>query len=148
MDSNKRDSEHYISLLMSKDEGGHTASPLPEKRAVRRGSVGFYLVLFAILLCSCLAMLLLGGNRVGYGDGTLVQSEQNDTTPPQYIIDGKIDINSAPADLLDTLPGIGPTIAERIIEGRPYSEAEDLLAVSGIGEKVLEGLLEFVVFLK
>jgi len=51
-----------------------------------------------------------------------------------------IDPNTAARDRLMTLPGIGETLANRIIEGRqhgPYRKPEDLLRVPGIGKKTL-----------
>ena len=49
-----------------------------------------------------------------------------------------VNINTADAKLLDTLPGIGPAMAQRIIEYRetqgPFTAIEDLKRVRGIGE--------------
>ena len=50
----------------------------------------------------------------------------------------RVDLNTASQQELEALPGIGPTIARRIIEGRPYRTVDDLLRVKGIGEKKLE----------
>jgi len=51
----------------------------------------------------------------------------------------KIDLNTATLSQLDGLPGIGPVIAERILELReksgPYKRIEDLMNIRGIGEK-------------
>jgi competence protein ComEA len=44
------------------------------------------------------------------------------------------------------LPGIGEVMALRIIEGRPYSSAKDLLRVPGIGQKTLEKLWPYLTF--
>jgi competence protein ComEA len=49
--------------------------------------------------------------------------------------DQGVDINSASAELLQTLEGVGPATAKKIIEGRPYQKIEELLNVSGIGQK-------------
>lgn len=57
-----------------------------------------------------------------------------------YKGEGLISINSATQAELESLPGIGPSTASKIIKGRPYNRLEDLLKVSGIGEKTLERL--------
>lgn len=50
---------------------------------------------------------------------------------------GPVNLNTADAATLDTLPGIGPALAERIIAWRnqhgPFSDVDSLTAVSGIG---------------
>lgn len=62
--------------------------------------------------------------------------------------DDRIDLNSADQAALDTLPRIGPALAERIIawryENGRFQTVDDLLAVPGIGEKLLEGLRDGV----
>src|SRR5215469_7568323 len=44
----------------------------------------------------------------------------------------RINVNTADAETLATLPGVGPTIAQRIIEGRPYQKLADLEKVKGL----------------
>lgn len=57
---------------------------------------------------------------------------------------GRVDLNRASAVDLERLPGIGPALAERIVEHRTTSgrfrSLEDMLAVSGIGPATLERL--------
>ena len=61
---------------------------------------------------------------------------------------GTININTATAAELDTLPGVGPVLAERIIAWRnehgPYPSVDALDAVSGIGAKMLENIRALV----
>lgn len=61
---------------------------------------------------------------------------------------GQIDLNSATAEELDALPGIGPVLASRIVEWREqngrFSNVEELREVSGIGAKVMERLRDKV----
>jgi competence protein ComEA len=52
--------------------------------------------------------------------------------------------NTAARDKLMLLPGIGEVTANRIIEARPFTKAEDLLNVEGIGPKTLERLRPFL----
>ena len=62
--------------------------------------------------------------------------------------DGRINLNTADEAALDTLPRIGPALAARIIEWRDangrFTTVEDLLAVPGFGDKMLESLRALV----
>ena len=61
---------------------------------------------------------------------------------------GKVNLNSADLAALDTLPRIGPAMAQRIIDWRDqngrFTSVDDLLAVPGIGDKMLAALRELV----
>ena len=60
----------------------------------------------------------------------------------------KIDLNTADKAALESLPGIGPELAERIIADRaangPYHSAADLVRIDGIAEKTVSRLAELV----
>lgn len=49
-------------------------------------------------------------------------------------LDRLVNINTASMTKLETLPGVGPSTAEKIIASRPYSKISDITNVSGIGE--------------
>ena len=53
---------------------------------------------------------------------------------------GIIDLNTASMEDLKSLPGIGPVIADRILQARPFERLEDLLEIKGIGHQLLEAL--------
>lgn len=55
-----------------------------------------------------------------------------------------VDLNTATAEELQTLPGVGPSLAEKIIAARPFSSVDDLDNVPGVGEKKMEQLRPYV----
>lgn len=59
-----------------------------------------------------------------------------------------LSLNSASVEQFDSLPGIGPTLAERIVQFRDvqggFSSVDQLNEVSGIGEKLFTGLKDLV----
>lgn len=61
---------------------------------------------------------------------------------------GKVNLNTADETSLETLPRVGPALAGRILEWRKtngrFSSVEDLMSVSGIGQKTFDGLKDRV----
>ena len=63
-------------------------------------------------------------------------------------IGGIVNINTADLDDLQTLPGIGPSTAQNIIDYRtdngPFETIEDIMNVSGIGEATFEKIRDYI----
>lgn len=114
--------------------------PPPAPFWLRRGD---QLVLAA--LCACL--LLLSGwhwaRLSGWGMNT-VEIERHPSRQYEY----RIDINSATWVEWIQLPGIGETLARRIVEDRrqngPFEKVDDLRRVKGIGPKTIENLRPYL----
>lgn len=91
-----------------------------------------------------------------------VSATVTDTLPPDTVralsdkpdkdtgkaMPGRVNINTADAKTLESLPGIGPAYASRIIEYRTengaFTSYDQLLKIKGIGKKRLEKLLPFI----
>ncbi|MBM7504630.1 ComEA family DNA-binding protein [Agromyces aurantiacus] len=61
---------------------------------------------------------------------------------------GRVSLNGADVAELDTLPRIGPALAQRIVDWReangPFTDVSQLLDVAGIGDAVYSGLVDLV----
>jgi competence protein ComEA len=87
-----------------------------------------------------LARLLVDGEQIVVplmGDGM-----------PAAVSDGRVNLNTADQAQLETLPRVGPALAQRILAWREengrFSAVEDLLSVTGIGDKTYDGLKDLV----
>ena len=95
-----------------------------------------------------LLSILFLGLFAALGQGSSELRELPLETPVPMLTIRGVDLNSADADELCALPGVGPVIAERILEKRVelggFSCMEELRTVKGIGEKTLEGIYAYM----
>lgn len=91
-----------------------------------------------LLAAAALAMALLGRSPRG----------PFEETDHQGALDMRININTATAAEMESLPGVGPVLAERIVRHRdshgPFREGAALDAVSGIGEGLVRSLEPYI----
>ncbi len=104
-----------------------------------------YLLVLTALFCLGAAAIWCAAPRTATGDYQVTASEpESDRTAA-----AKVNINTAGVSELDSLPGIGPVLAQRIVDWRtengPFQTAEDLLNVEGIGRSTLENLQECII---
>ena len=89
--------------------------------------------------------------------GLTVEPEPAATLPPIFesvddfdygLKENSIDLNTASEAQLESLPGIGPTLAERIVAYREgtggFSSVEEILEVYGIGSKTFEEISPYL----
>ncbi len=100
--------------------------------------------ILASLLCLCVALgFFLGSvyDRRSASPVLAVQRGGAETPPPET---APVNVNTAEAEMLETLPGVGPALARRILEHRetngPFRDLTELMDVEGIGSAVFEGL--------
>ncbi len=101
-----------------------------------------------VLLCAALGV----AGKISYGGESLVENRKaalyDPARIPQVTDGGNININTADAALLDTLPGIGEILARRIIayreENGAFPHQACITEVKGIGEKTYAELAPLI----
>jgi competence protein ComEA len=82
------------------------------------------------------------------GDGQHIDIPSRDDPSARTSSSGKLALNQADVQALETLPGVGPVLAQRIFDFREahgaFETVEDLLDVPGIGESKLAALRDAV----
>ncbi len=101
----------------------------------------------AAILAVSLAVICFSYVRCYLQDGGLVEIDRSE---PQ-VVEFKIDINRAQWPELALLPGVGETLARRIVQSRedegPFLSHDDLRRVSGIGPRTLEDIRPYLLML-
>ena len=100
----------------------------------------------AVAALVAVALAATGGWWIGHGgrDGTLLDIDGSERRSVRF----EVDVNTADRPELMQLPGIGPTLARRIIASRktagPFGRYGDLRRVRGIGPKKLERIRPYL----
>lgn len=114
------------------------------ERQEKFGKVHAALLALTLMFLGALTFFVLHGQPVASTGEYAVTVERS--VPAEEVVPVKepVDINTATAEELETLMGIGPVLAQAIVDYRtehgPFESVDELLEVSGIGETKLDNI--------
>ena len=89
-------------------------------------------------------IIVSSGGNINTGN----QVNENENSGKKGITNGKVNLNLADSATLQTIPGIGPSKADRILEYRStsgrFKRIEDIMNITGIGEKTFESIKDYI----
>lgn len=94
---------------------------------------------------------LVGSNALAAapsGDNTDVHGDVGPRFDATVTLEGQININTASAAELEQLPGIGPSIAGRIVSFREkhrFEQRNQIMRVKGVGPKTFDKIKDFLI---
>lgn len=102
-----------------------------------------------------LAQRVCDGEKIDIPSKSEAQQVRKGVMPTSFShsvtnVRSKVNINTASESELDTIPGVGPATAQKIIEHRrlngPFGSLERIMDVSGIGEKKFENMKDYITY--
>ena len=130
---------------MSARNGGERGSRSSSYKADRRFVTAALLSLLLVIYAGF--RLIPPREERGLPEGRALVLDLN-VARVEFTIRGPLDVNSAAPEELESLPGIGPELARRIVAYReahgPFRSVEGLLEVPGIGPAILARIRDLI----